>query len=102
MSKHFSRLGFPLKEASLNRILLSSILQKREGNRILNTLSRELAAGISPVTVLNQLDDHRGIDLIDLEGRSRTKAAMRIINEYAPSLSILVTLAVFVLTYLNR
>lgn len=102
MSKHFSRLGFPLKEASLNRILLSRILQKRNGNRVLNSLSRQLAAGVSPTAILKKLDTNRGVDLIDLGTRSRTKASMRLVNEYAPSLSIFVTVALFVLTYLRR
>ena len=102
MSKHFSQLGLPLNEASLNRSLLNRLLQMRNGDIVLESLSKQLTDGIPPLTILNRLDRARGVDLVDLESRSRIRTVVRIVNDYAPSLSILVTLIVFVLTYLRR
>ena len=102
MSKYFYRLGFPIKESSLNRILLGKLLQKRNGNRILRFLSQALSSETAPEAILTRIDSDNGANILDLDSHSRTVKAIQAANSYAPSLSIFVAIILFVLTYLMR
>ncbi len=102
MSKYFSLLGFPIKEDSLKRILLNRLFQDRNNDRFLSSLSRKLTRGRPPVVILNQLNSSKGADLIDVGKQSLTKVAMLGFNEYAPALSLLVSLLGLIVAWVRH
>ncbi len=102
MARYFSKLGAPLKEATVNQLLIGKLSKTSSFNRAVNSLAGRLLAGASPILILNQLNSNHGVVLLELERRSQLRRWLRRLNDYAPLLSILVTLAALMFAILRH